>query len=194
VTWEEGLADMDVDALFRAGRDAMLADGVSLTPEFITPDEQAALIAWAEPMEPLLKPNRMYRAYRDVRTLPSVDPTWDRVRQRVETLMDLGDDPMVEADFGLFLSIIRAGGAIHNHRDFTPPGTRHLRCNLFLKLPEQGGRPIILEKRIDIAPRMLLGFYANEMRHASEPFEDDRRIILSFGYTVPASHRLPIGV
>jgi hypothetical protein len=187
------MVDMDVDALFRAGRDAILANGVSLNPEFITPDERAALIAWAEPMEPLLKPNGMYRAYRDVRTLPSVDPTWGRVRSRVEALMDLGDDPVVEARFGLFLSIIRTGGAIHDHRDTSPPGTRHLRCNLFLDLPAQGGRPIILEKPIDVAPRMLLAFYANEMRHSSEPADGDRRIILSFGYTVPLSHRLPIG-
>lgn len=185
---------MDVEALFRAGRDAMLAAGVSRTPEFITPDEQTALVAWAETMEPYLKPNRMYRAYRDVRTLPSIPPEWDRVRRRVEALMGLGEDPMVEPQFGLFLSIIRIGGAIHDHRDFSPPGTRHLRCNLFLKVPEQGGRPIILETPIDVAPRMLLAFYANEMRHSSEPFDDDRRIVLSFGYTVPSSHVLPAGI
>lgn len=75
---------MDVEALFSAGRDAMIAAGVSRTPDFVTREEQAALIAWAETMEPQLKPNRMYRAYRDVRTLPSVDPIWERVRQRVE--------------------------------------------------------------------------------------------------------------
>jgi len=185
---------MDVDALFKAGRDMMLAAGVSRTPEFITPEEQAVLTAWAETMEPHLKPNRMYRAYRDVRTLPSVPAEWEQVRRRVEAFMALGDDPMVEEDFGMFLSIIRVGGAIHDHRDFSPPGTRHLRCNLFLQLPERGGRPIVLETVMDVAPRMLLAFYANEMRHASEPFADDRRIVLSFGYTVPASHVLPAGI
>jgi hypothetical protein len=185
---------MDVEALFSAGRDAMIAAGVSRTPDFVTREEQAALIAWAETMEPQLKPNRMYRAYRDVRTLPSVDPIWERVRQRVEALMALGDQPLVEPKFGLFLSIIRSGGAVHDHRDFSPPGTRHLRCNLFLDLPEQGGRPVILEEPIHVAPRMLLAFYANEMRHSSEPFEGDRRIILSFGYTVPSSHILPVGI
>lgn len=76
--------------------------------------------------------------------------------------MALGDQPLVEPRFGLFLSIIRSGGAVHDHRDFSPPGTRHLRCNLFLDLPEQGGRPVILEEPIHVAPRMLLAFYAND--------------------------------
>ncbi len=183
---------MDAEALFRAGREAMLAAGVSRTPDFVTPDEQAVLIAWAETVEPHLKPNRMYRAYRDVRTLPDVPPAWHEVRRRVETAMALGDDPVVEPKFGLFLSIIRTGGAVHDHRDFSPPGTRHLRCNLFLDLPTHGARPVILETPLDIAPRTLLAFYANEMRHSSEPFDGERRIILSFGYTVPASHRLPV--
>lgn len=105
--------------------------------------------------------------------------------------MALGDDPVIEPRFGLFLSIIRSGGAVHDHRDFSPPGMRHLRCNLFLDLPQRGGRPIILETPMDVAPRMLLAFYANEMRHSSEPFDGDRRMILSFGYTVPSSHLLP---
>jgi hypothetical protein len=108
--------------------------------------------------------------------------------------MALGDQPLVEPRFGLFLSIIRSGGAVHDHRDFSPPGTRHLRCNLFLDLPEQGGRPVILEEPIHVAPRMLLAFCANEMRHSSEPFDGDRRIIPSFGYTVPSSHILPVGI
>ncbi len=184
---------MDVEALFKAGRDAMLAAGVLRTPEFVTPEEQAILTAWAETMEPLLKPNGARRAYRDVRTLPVVPPEWDRLRQRVEAMMELGDHPVVEQRFGLYLSIIRVGGAIHDHRDPSPPGTRHLRCNLFLDLPERGGRPIIMETPMDVTPRMLLAFYANEMRHSSEPFEDDRRIVLSFGYTVPSTHMLPTG-
>ena len=183
---------MDVEALFRAGREAMVAAGVSLTPDFISPEEQTDLIAWAERMEPFLKPKRMYRAYRDVRTLPDTPPVWAVVRQRVETLMALGDDPTVEPKFGLFLSILRSGGVVHNDCDTSPPGTRHLRCNLFLDLPDQGGRPVILRLPIDVAPRTLLAFYANQMRHASEQFEGDRRIVLSFGYTVPATHRLPV--
>ncbi|HEX4695675.1 hypothetical protein [Sphingomonas sp.] len=182
---------MDPQSVIEAGRAAMLAAGVSLTPDFVSPQEQAELIAWAEAMEPHLKPNRMYRAYRDVRTLPDIPPIWTAVRQRVETLMALGDDPAVEPIFGLFLSIIRSGGRVHNHHDSSPPGTRHLRCNLFVDVPREGGRPIILRKAIDVAPRTLLAFYANEMRHASEVFDRDRRIVLSFGYTVPAAHRLP---
>ena len=183
---------MDAEALFKAGRDAMLATGVARLPDFVTPAEQATLIGWAETVEPHLKPNRMYRAYRDARTLPDVPPAWHDVRRRVETRMALDDEAEVETKFGLFLSIIRTGGAVHDHRDSSPPGTRHLRCNLFLDLPTRGARPIILGTPLDVAPRTLLAFYANEMRHSSEPFDGERRIILSFGYTVPASHRLPI--
>ncbi len=160
--------------------------------EFVTADEQQALREWAYAMERHLRPNGPGRAFLQIDALPAPHPLWDRVRQRVVKTMALGQDPVTEGVIGHYLSIIASGGAVHRHKDASPAGTRHLRCNLFLQLPTDGGRPLLRNVAIDVAERALFCFYASETPHASEAVGGERkRIILSFGYTVPADHRLP---
>ena len=165
-------------------------------PDFITPDERRQLTAWARRMAPHLRANRVDnrggRAYNQVDRLPELPPLYDEVRLRLQRLLGLGENPQREAEFGWYLSIISDGGEVHSHLDTTPEGTRHLRCNLFLQLPIKGGRPVIDRTPFDVAPRTLLAFFPSEQRHRSEPVTGRRRrIILSFGYTVPMDYRLP---
>src|SRR5207249_3400891 len=78
------------------------------------------------------------------------------------------------------------------HIDSTPPGRRHLRCNLFVQLPIVGGFPIVEEQSVEVEERMLLAFYPSEKRHSSQAVQGDKwRIICSFGYLVPLDHVLP---
>lgn len=171
---------------------ARLAIHTRRVADFITVEEQRTLLDWAVTMEPHLHANGPSRAFRQIDALPHVDPLWDTVRQRVTHAMDVADGAVVEPLIGHYLSIIAGGGAVHRHKDPTPAGTRHLRCNLFLQLPAEGGRPIVLDTPIAIAPRMAFAFYPSEMRHGSERVGGDvPRVLLSFGYTVPADHRLP---
>lgn len=161
---------------------------------FIGEDERLALVAWVERMTPYLVINKKgpFRRSAQVRKLPTIDPHFDIVRRRVMHVLNLPEDTPVEEELGAYISVISPGGVVHRHRDPTPAGTRHLRCNLFLQLPEKGGRPIIADVPLNVAPRTLLAFYPSDLIHYSEPFEGDaRRVLLSFGYTVPDHHRLP---
>lgn len=157
-------------------------------------DERTALVAWAQAMEPHFITNRKgpFRRSAEVRKLPTIDPLFEVVRCRVMGKMGLAEDTLTEQRLGAYLSIISPGGVVHRHRDPTPEGTRHLRCNLFLQLPEKGGRPMIVDVPVNVAQRSLLAFFPSRLEHSSEPFEGDRqRIVLSFGYTVLPDYKLP---
>jgi hypothetical protein len=67
------------------------------------------------------------------------------MRERLESDLKINgfeQEPM----FARYLSIINEGGAIHNQLDLASPGKTHLRFNIFLQLPENGGYPIIQGK------------------------------------------------
>ncbi|PTS80730.1 hypothetical protein DBR17_10520 [Sphingomonas sp. HMWF008] len=162
---------------------------------FITEDERAGLVAWARAMEPHFVDNKFgpFRRAAQIHKLPTVDPLFKVVQRRVIEAMNLSEDTPKEQQLGAYLSVISPGGAVQRHRDPTPEGTRHLRCNIFLQLPESGARPMIVDVPVSVATRSLLAFYPSELVHSSEAFGGDReRILLSFGFTVSNEHRLPI--
>jgi hypothetical protein len=144
-------------------------------------------------MRPSLRQNGEGRAFRKVPELSNVPSTYHDVRYRIQEAMNLGPDARPEPMFGWYLSIISAGGAIHVHTDPSRPNRRHLRCNLFIQLPEQGGHPIIEDHVQVVRERSLLAFFPSERRHASEPVHGSRwRVVCSFGYLVFNSYELLI--
>lgn len=167
---------------------------LTIVPDFITEAERTGLLAWARAMRPHLKanPNGDNRYSRRMEFLPRVDPLHAAVRLRLQRQLGLPDDIAPEPRFGWYISIIGAGGYVHMHQDPTPEGMRHLRANLFLQLPFHGGRPAVERNIYPVAERSLLAFFPSERRHFSEPvYGRRRRIILSFGYLVPADYVLP---
>jgi hypothetical protein len=163
-----------------------------LQPGFATPAECRALLDWALSMEPHLKSQVEGRAFRRVSKLPVQIPLFAAIGQRVRERLGLGDAAVEEPNYGWYLSIADAGSFIESHRDKTPPGTRQLRCNLFLQLPESGGLPIIEHAPMPVAAGTLLAFFASELGHSSQPVEGrGQRILLSYGYTVPGEYVLP---
>ena len=167
-------------------------EDLMLIPGFISEAERQRLLDWARLMRPLLKINGPGRAFRKVQDLPVIDPTHTDVRIRLQTLLGVGLDAEPEPMFGWYLSIISDGGAVHPHMDPAPPKMRHLRCNIFLQVPDKGGLPVIERRPVTVANGTLLGFFPSERRHSSQPASGERRrMILSFGYIVPDDYRLP---
>ena len=160
--------------------------------DFITPQEQTELLEWAHKMLPHLDPNGEQRAFKKVCLLPWRPPAYDVVRLRLQervALKEIVREPM----FGWYLSSIGEGGAVHRHKDPTPPGHRHLRCNIFLQLPEGGGLPIVEDQTQPVRERSFLCFFPSDLWHGSQAVEGrgKRRVICSFGYLVRDTYRLP---
>ena len=183
---------MDRAVLLKAAQRLVRPDERILLPDFIAEDERRHLRDWAFSVEPYLRTNGPGRLCKKTDLIPSTDARYHAVRLRLQRHMGLADDIAPEPDHGWLVSIIAAGGEVHPHIDSSPPGMRHVRCNLFLQIPEGGGRPVIDGVPIDVSERMLLAFYPSERKHWSEPCIGMReRVMLSFGYVVPLDYRLP---
>ncbi len=163
-----------------------------VVPDFLSAEERKRLTGWARAMRPHLIGNGPRRYWRRMRWLPRVDPLYDAVAERIQRFLALPPDTPREPSVGWYLSIIEEGGIVQPHTDLTPEGMRHLRANLFLQLPYRGGYPIIEMKARKVAPGTLLAFFPSEMRHYSQKGTGRRRrILLSFGFLVPAAYELP---
>ena len=183
---------MDRAVLLKAAQRLVRPDERILLPDFIAEAERRHLLDWAISTEPYLRTNGHERLCKKTALLPTVDALYHSVRLAIQRHMGLPDDSAPEPEHGWLVSIIKAGGMVHPHIDSTPPGLRQLRCNLFLQVPEDGGRPVIDGVPIDVRERMLLAFYPSERKHWSEPVCGARaRVMLSFGYLVPLDYRLP---
>ena len=161
-------------------------------PNFIDEAEHQELLLWARSMRSHLRDNGPGRTYEKVNALPETPAIYHEVRHRLQDMLGLERDIAPEPMFGWYLSVISEGGNVHPHRDPTTEGKRHLRCNLFLQLPRQGGLPIIERRPVTVEPRSLLAFYPSERWHSSQRVIGNlRRIILSFGYLVPDDYVIP---
>lgn len=178
----------------RPGVERHLGGELITVAAFVSPPERRELVAWVRAMEPHMRANAngAGRHYQRIENLPHTPNLHRRIRLRLQSFMGVPPDAPPEPTFGWYVSIISDGGAVQPHRDWTAPGMRHLRCNLFLQTPEGGGRPVVADQPIDVEERMFLAFFPSEQLHASEPaLGERRRIICSFGYLVPESYRLP---
>jgi hypothetical protein len=183
---------MDRAVLLKAAQRLVRPDERIVLPDFISEADRLHLLDWALSTEPYLRQNGPARQCKKTDRIPTVNARYHAVRLAVQRHMALPDDTAPEPDHGWLVSIIKAGGKVHPHIDSAPVGMRHLRCNLFLQISESGGRPVIDSVPIDVAERMLLAFYPSERKHWSEPCAGARaRVMLSFGYVVPADYRLP---
>lgn len=177
-----------------AGARARRGD-LALVHGFLGEDERRPLVAWARTMRPYLNNNGEHRYYNRVERLPHLHPTCTDIRLRVQAALGLPPGAEPEPEIGWYLSIIHSGGFVHPHVDTAPEGMRHLRANLFLQTSYGGGWPIVEMTPCKVTAGSLLAFYPNEMLHLTNPARGRRRrIILSFGYLVPAAYEMPAGL
>jgi hypothetical protein len=166
------------------------AKEVAVVRNFITTEEQSALLDWAEDQfagnhlkSNPAGPNRYFARYEE--NDPGVPGLFWRVRRRAVatfSVTDYEDEPR----FKCFLGCNTEGGFIQEHRDPSPPGKRHVRMNIMLSKPLGGGRPVIEGKKLSVQERDLWCFYPTLMLHSSTPVTGNRkRFVLSIGILVP---------
>jgi len=77
------------------------------------------------------------------------------------------------------------GAFVHQHIDSAPNGFVHVRCNVMLRKPHQGGNPILDNEEIHVDTGDLWLCLASMELHGSTPILGGDRLIFSFGGLVP---------
>lgn len=152
--------------------------------DFISEEERQALLPWTQATKPYLMPNGHGRQFKQLYLIGEVPELCRVIRERIIHLLGLQDAPE-EPRFRSYLSIIDPGGYLHPHTDKVNPGYDHLRCNVFLSLPQVGGLPIVQDVTYPVKERSLLYFTPNRHLHWSEKAMDGQRTTLSYGFLIP---------
>lgn len=77
--------------------------------------------------------------------------------------------------------------AVHLHKDPAPKGFHHVRCNIAIEMPSQGGHPILDGKTIEIESGDIWICFASIEAHSSTPIKGGQRVTLSLGALVEQS-------
>jgi hypothetical protein len=162
---------------------------VAVVNQFITADEQGALLDWAEAQfsgghlkSNPAGPARYFASYKEGDSVPDV--FWEARRRAVSmfSVEHYEDEPR----FKCFLGCNTEGGFVHVHRDPSPPGKHHVRLNIMLSKPKKGGDPVVEGKIVKVNERDMWCFYPTVLRHESTPVVGDRkRFVISIGILVP---------
>jgi len=155
--------------------------------KFITTDEHVELLEWSKRMEKLLKTNKItgQRFFRSLKDL-EYNNIVNNISIRILEEYKLEGVPKKDGNLGGLLSVHRNGGHVHPHTD-PENGGRHLRFNLFLSLPKEGGIPIYNGEQINVEERMLVPYEADIHEHSSTKVVGEKpRIIISFGWVFDA--------
>jgi hypothetical protein len=163
--------------------------------EFITNEEQEILLFWTNSNSHLFEINTTNshtinapygsRQIGVLNRIPNspldiVKKIKDRVIE-VEKINDWILDPNFEDAIG----INREGGSIHTHTDMNVDGYTHVRYNIILSYPEQGGHSIYNGKINELKERMVWRCVAGKVKHGSIPVIGEKpRITLTLGFQI----------
>ena len=132
-----------------------------------------------------------HRYHRNSAELAEVPPEFGAVLRAMEERFGLVG-AQVEPLFGHMVALQEPGAYVHMHRDPAVPGLRHVRMNLMLQVPDEGGMPIIDGVEVPIAPGQAWVFRPYKYVHGTTLIWGARpRVNLSFGWLVPIEFALP---
>lgn len=87
-----------------------------------------------------------------------------------------------ELTYGNFIGNHFVDGVyVPTHKDEAPKGFQHVRCNVAIKLPQSGGRPVLGGEHLDINEGDVWVCFASIEEHSSTPTQGGERIIFSIG-------------
>jgi len=145
----------------------------------------APVFAWAIEKRKFFQSNGFARQYgilyrKDLNPPPEV---WE-IRQKIfdeNGLHGLDIEPM----FQDFCGFITSGGAIHPHQDSDHNGKKHVRFNVMVSKPEQGGVPVQNGLEIAVEEGGVWRCDSSAVQHwCTEVVGSKPRIVLSYGVLI----------
>jgi hypothetical protein len=138
---------------------------------------------WANESHKAFRPNGFGRQYGFLDAENSPAEVWEIKRKIVEAngLQNAEQEPV----FKDFCGYITAGGAIQPHKDSDHNGKQHVRFNVLISKPKQGGVPVQDGKEISVDEGEVWRCDASQVRHWCTPVVGQKpRIVLSYGFLI----------
>jgi hypothetical protein len=79
------------------------------------------------------------------------------------------------------------GAAVHRHCDSAPEGYHHVRCNVALKMPVEGGNPVLSDVELPVSEKEAWICFASLEYHGSTPVVFGNRVVVSLGGLIDAT-------
>ena len=115
-----------------------------------------------------------------------------KIKERIvvkEKLEDAPQEPILRDQIGYMIE----GGNLHPHIDKNYNGLIHVRYNVYVQIPYEGGMPVYGKHMIDVREREYTVCRSGLDLHFTDVVKGDReRIILSFGFLLPYERAINI--
>lgn len=126
---------------------------------------------------------RRYRFQFD--KLDNIPDVLKNLRKRIVEREDLSKYE-TDPTFGDSISYMVNGGELHPHKDPQHDGKEHVRFNVYVQLPEYGGRPIYAGVQHNLKERQYICCRSSIDLHSVTRCVGSRmRIMVSFGFIIP---------
>lgn len=151
----------------------------------ISEQEQAEIVKWVKENVKEFNINGYNRWKQHLDYFDSIPTIFEVVKQRIvkkERLHGYEQEPEFRDSVGYMFN----GGKLHEHMDSGLDGKEHVRFNVYVQLPEKGGRPIYGGIYHDIKERQYICCRASIDKHEATMCVGLRaRIIISYGFLIP---------
>lgn len=150
--------------------------------EIMTIEEQTEIVAWARENYKKFKTmgyNRWRCILSDISSYPKAI---DEIKERIifkESLEEYQQEPLFKDALGYMTD----GGKLHEHTDPNQGDLIHIRFNVYVQLPYEGGFPIYDGNLYQLKERRYICCRAGiDLHHATKVKGERERIIISYGF------------
>jgi hypothetical protein len=158
--------------------------------DFISDEEKNTLLKWTFENEDKFFSNKIgeYGEGKKIGILQSIENSplelVSIIKKRIIEVENI-NDWVLDPTFQDAIGINRKGGAIHQHTDPNLDGYTHVRYNVILQYPEEGGDSLYNGKINKLQENMVWRCVAGRVVHGSTPVIGDRhRVTLTLGFQI----------
>lgn len=158
--------------------------------DFISDEEKNILLKWAFENEDKFYSNKIgeYGEGKKIGILQNIENSpmelVSTIKKRIVEIENI-EDWILDPTFQDAIGINKKGGAIHKHTDPNIDGYTHVRYNVILQYPKEGGDSIYNGKINKLQENMVWRCVAGKVEHGSNPvIGDTPRITLTLGFQI----------
>jgi hypothetical protein len=154
-----------------------------LQKSFISDSERIELLNWVSSISNLTnEANGKFCTYEKIKDLNSIPTCVNSIRKKCMSITGLC---YVEPIYEDFIVVVKPNGFVKKHTDPTVRGHKHIRFNILVKKPQQGGNLIVDDVKISFEEGDCYILDTSKVHGISVVYGDISYNSIVFGFLVP---------